>query len=477
MSRTSTPGVTLSLIVTALLALGAGSVQADVNCDRLPVSIGPVPPEVAAACGHQSKSAVTRTEGTSDLAYSVGADANLYSMVLDTPEELTTIASGVPVPTFINAVEFGNDGTFAELLVLDMGGTFFSLDTADGTYTAIGTAAAFGGESFTGLATDPTDGTLYACSTNLGASSLYEIDPASGASTRVGAITNEPGMIGIAIDAGGQMYGYGLINDSLLEIDKATGAGTIVGPLGFDANYGQGMDFDESDGTLYLFAYNNSAGQPQLLSCDTATGATTLVGVLGAVTPGGSTQLGSGAVGTGGLQVGAELSADKEVAGDLVPGGTVTYTIGIANDGPDDQPDDPASDEFEDTLPGELTLTGAAVLSGGGTVGIAGNTVTWNGSINAGSTIDLEITATINLGVAPGTVVTNQGTIRWDSDADGDNDSEGVTDDPELADADDATEFEVAAGAENAIPALDGLGLLVMISLLTMVAVLKLRRS
>lgn len=467
--------VVLGLVGGLALMLGAVSpVTADVNCDHLPVSIGTVPPEVTAVCGGRAKASAVAQKSTSDLAYGVGADAVLYSLVLGSPEVLTSKASVVPAPVFINGVEFDNSGTFSVLYALDSGGTFFTLDTSDGTYAAVGAAAPYGGETFTGLATDPTTGTMYACSTSIAASSLYTIDPSTGTATRIGEITNEPAMIGIAVDTSGQMWGYGLINDSLLQIDKATGAGTIIGFLGFDTNYGQGMDFDESDGTLYLFAYNNSSFQAELRTCDTSTGSTALVGPLGSTTPG-NMQMGSGAVGTGGMQVGAALAATKEVSGQLFPGATVTYAVEISNSGPDGQPDDPASDEFDDTLPSQLTLTGATVVSGGGAVVVAGNTVRWNGTIASGGSVTLEITATVNPSVPAGTVVSNQGTIRWDSDADGDNDGSGVTDDPDLPGTDDATAFDVAEGAATAIPDLGGAGLAIMVLLLAMVAVLKLR--
>ncbi len=93
------------------------------------------------------------------------------------------------------------------------------------------------------------------------------------------------------------MYGFDLVNDSLMSIDKATGAGTIIGSLGFDANFGQGMDWDSATGQLYLAAFNNGTGQAELRIADTTTGNTALVGALG--TPGIS-QLGWVAIAAGG---------------------------------------------------------------------------------------------------------------------------------------------------------------------------------
>ncbi len=49
------------------------------------------------------------------------------------------------------------------------------------------------------------------------------------------------------------MFGHNISDDALYSIDPVTGAGTFIGTHGFDANYAQGMDFDNSDGTLYGF--------------------------------------------------------------------------------------------------------------------------------------------------------------------------------------------------------------------------------
>jgi hypothetical protein len=60
-------------------------------------------------------------------------------------------------------------------------------------------------------------------------------------------------MIEIAMNASGEMYGHDIGDDVIYSIDKATGAATAIGPTGYDANYAQGMDFDNEDGTLYIY--------------------------------------------------------------------------------------------------------------------------------------------------------------------------------------------------------------------------------
>ena len=55
--------------------------------------------------------------------------------------------------------------------------------------------------------------------------------------------------------------------------------------------------------------------------------------------------------------------------------------------------------------------------------------MTWNGSIAVGGSVIITITAKVNTGTA-GQTICNQGTISYDSNADGTNDASGVTDNP-----------------------------------------------
>ncbi len=208
---------------------------------------------------------------------------------VDAPEILNTAA---PLSVTTYAGDFDNSGDFSTVYAInDATNTLISIDTTTGAVTSIGPTTPYGGENWTGMAADPTSGAMYACSTSVSASSLYTIDLTTGAATRIGTITNSPGIIAMAVDDTGQAYGHDIVNDSLIAIDKATGAGTIVGLLGFDANFAQGMDFDEVSGQLYLAAFNNSSYQAELRIADRTTGATTLVGVLGSTIPGGTTEL------------------------------------------------------------------------------------------------------------------------------------------------------------------------------------------
>ncbi len=173
---------------------------------------------------------------------------------------------------------------------------------------------------------------------------------------------------------------------------------------------------------------------------------------------------------------GALLSGTKSVSGNESPGGSIVYTVVLQNAGASAQADNPGA-ELTDVLPASLTLVSATATSGTATATVATNTVTWNGSLAAGASVTITINATINSGVAPGTTISNQGTIAYDADGNGTNEASAVTDDPSTATANDPTSFQVAAEPPPAeIPALDGFGLAVLAALLSLGGAWVLRR-
>jgi uncharacterized repeat protein (TIGR01451 family) len=149
----------------------------------------------------------------------------------------------------------------------------------------------------------------------------------------------------------------------------------------------------------------------------------------------------------------AAVLGTKTVAGTFLPNGTVTYTITLNNSG-GAQGDNPG-DEFTDVLPASLTLVSASATSGTAVASVATNTVTWNGPIPASGSVTITINATVNP-TATGTI-SNQGTIAYDSDANGTNDQNGVTDDPSTGVASDPTSFALGAAANLIVTKTDGL--------------------
>lgn len=154
------------------------------------------------------------------------------------------------------------------------------INRGNATITEIGTSALSGGLLWSGLAAHPTSGILYASASNCTTTSrLFTIDTTTGVATAIGDITNGACISDIAINANGQIYGLNEATDQLISINPTTGAGTPIGPLGYNAISGQGLDFDDSSGTLYLSALLTGPVS-QLRTVNTSTGTTTVIGSL-----------------------------------------------------------------------------------------------------------------------------------------------------------------------------------------------------
>ena len=104
--------------------------------------------------------------------------------------------------------------------------------------------------------------------------------------------------------------------------------------------------------------------------------------------------------------------------------------------------------------------------------------MTWNGALAAGASVTITIDATIDSGVAPGTTISNQGTILYDANGDGTNETTAVTDDPATQPSGDPTSFQVAGGPPvSEIPTADWRGLLALAALFAALGSWGLRRT
>ncbi|MGO3182242.1 MAG: GEVED domain-containing protein [Aequorivita sp.] len=226
-------------------------------------------------------------------AYAINNSTEMFGSFDSTdPSVFNNIgASGVNTNDFENAGAMDpNDPN--TIYVLDNADNLFSVDATTGDYTAMGSITAPNGEDWIGMEFDTTDGTLYGLSGVIDVSStLSVIDIDAMSSTPVGGAgaAGIMGVIALAIDGDGVIYAHDISDDAIYTIDKATGVGTFLGDTGFDANYGQGMAYDQATNTIFLTAFNNSAFDSELRTLDTATGATTIVGPL---EPGELTQYG-----------------------------------------------------------------------------------------------------------------------------------------------------------------------------------------
>lgn len=273
--------------------------KAVIECEDIPPSNGVPSKELIDLCKNTQTAITINRQTTSTLESTNALDnlafgweyvhSDIHSFELSVPEVLTPQGSSedYPVDELITGCDFDNSGNFQEIYCITQSGYLSASDLDTQVVNEIGIALSYNGEGFSGLATDPTSGIMYASSNDITSSSIYTIDLNTGAATWIGSLTNSPALIAIAFNNQGQLFGYDIQLDSLIKIDKSTGASTVVGSLGFDANFAQGMDFDESNNKCYLFAFNNTTFQAELRTCDTNTGLTQLVGVLGAAGQGG----------------------------------------------------------------------------------------------------------------------------------------------------------------------------------------------
>jgi uncharacterized repeat protein (TIGR01451 family) len=167
--------------------------------------------------------------------------------------------------------------------------------------------------------------------------------------------------------------------------------------------------------------------------------------------------------------------AKAVTGGDLQAGGSVQYTVTVTNVGTGATVDDPDDPELTDTLPPELTLVGAEIVSGPGAVGTSGNTVRWDGALDPGESVVISITADIAPDIL-GQTIENQAIAFFDTDEDDDNDAEEPSNDPTTAPDDDPTRFVVGAQSLLEIPTLSQWGTMLFAGLLSLLGLLGLRR-
>lgn len=111
------------------------------------------------------------------------------------------------------------------------------------------------------------------------------------------------------------------------------------------------------------------------------------------------------------------------------------YKVTISNIGDADQNNNPGY-EFEDTLPDNVVYIKDSAQASSGSIAYDSEDkkITWDGAVPAESSIAISFQVEINEGLANGTIVSNQGSVYWDSNEDGTNDAIELTDDPAVDD-------------------------------------------
>jgi len=223
--------------------------------------------------------------GTGTIAFAADAYNDQFQTfdVLN-PGTVNNISSGGGTAYGLDFV----DADFSKAYGVDKFGSttnaFSTIDTATGAVTNIGTAVASadGGAGWSGFKYDTSTGNLYGAGTTCGSSShLYTIDITTGNASLVGEITGGACIVAIAIDPNGLMYGLDIVSDSLYAIDKTTGNASLIGSIGFDANFGQDMEFDDATGILYYAGFDGGSFTDSMYTLDVTTGQATLIGPIG----------------------------------------------------------------------------------------------------------------------------------------------------------------------------------------------------
>ncbi len=207
-------------------------------------------------------------------------EETLHTIEADIPETATIIGSHLNDSDFESAGDIDPQNPNTAYIITYENGRLYELDLITTTYTLLGTISHPNSQFWNGLEFDVATNTLYAISSNfIGTSALYAIDINNLTATLIGE-TGTPGMIAIAIDNDHQMYGYDIATDSFYTIDITTGEATFVGPLGFDANFGQDLEWDASTATMYMTSNNDTTNENQLREVNLSTGETTIIGLI-----------------------------------------------------------------------------------------------------------------------------------------------------------------------------------------------------
>ncbi len=119
----------------------------------------------------------------------------------------------------------------------------------------------------------------------------------------------------------------------------------------------------------------------------------------------------------------------------------IEYTTTISNIGVANQSDNPGN-EFEDVIPDNTTYVTGSLSATSGLLEYDAeeNKITWNGEIPSESSVALTFQVKVNTGLTNGVIISNQGTVFWDSNENGTNDATELTDDPAVDDGIDQDE-------------------------------------
>lgn len=215
-------------------------------------------------------------------AYGGAFSTGPFKMFLD-GSGMTSI---IPDPLYSNFVQAGSfcgiDGIWYGVRYGN--NALVKTDTTTGTITQIATIT--GANSITGIAWDFTTNTMYALNYVSGASKVGTLNLTTGVFTGLTGTFPTGLPIDLACSNNGTLYAHVITSPTtpsqIYSVNKTTGVFTALPQnTGFNANYAQGMTWDHSVDSGYLFAYNYSVGAGELRKINIATGNTTLISTIG----------------------------------------------------------------------------------------------------------------------------------------------------------------------------------------------------
>lgn len=284
--------VTIALVlVLALLSAIWVFAQGSESAAEAPAgAYAPAVGAIPAGSREPAAAGANGSELSGSLVRSWNSNGSYFTIFdLDAPEILPNIAP-LPAGDFIGAGEYVGGLSY----MVDFTHTVYVVDDMGAILNQYPATAPPAGQTYSGMALDPTDGTVYAASTSVSASTLFTFDVLTGNAVQIGPIIGAPATIAIAIDGAGNLFGYDIALDSFMQIDKTTGATSNMVFLPFDANFSQGLGYDPATGLLYILGVNNATLNGEMWTVDTSNPAApvfSFVGFLGSTVPGGPSQL------------------------------------------------------------------------------------------------------------------------------------------------------------------------------------------
>jgi len=233
------------------------------------------------------------TSAVPAYAVEVSPGGNQYVSLDMTNPSATVQVIPAALPASVGGGAFIDNDVGREYLLSDAAG-LVTIYTQTGAIATINAATAPdpGDSGWRGLAWDPVGRVLYALSTNGILPSLYAIDPATGATTRLGEINDRTLTINgiyvaLAVDSDGRIFAIDETNDLLVAVARdrysldGRVSGYTVGHLGVDVDALSGLAFDAATNTLYLSTVDATTGAGAMYTVDTITGAATSVAPTG----------------------------------------------------------------------------------------------------------------------------------------------------------------------------------------------------